>query len=625
MDATPYPLHQPRVPCVVLSSLCFPLSCTLPCHHTTRHSSSLASPMRPHLLSPFPSHSPLIPGTQGLALAGAGEWRRAAEVFERGAALFPSAVQLWLEGGRAFKELGAVHPALHALERAVALEESTVAYHRLASLHQLTGDHRAAMESAQRGLRGNPGDIELNHVVASALHALGHFPAALRQYDHVLTLSAGDTPGAFHVLQFMAFYQREIAAYTVRSLDAPFTAFRLDHDLDLNFREAWVKKLSPWTLFPAYQPIRLTLPILSAASQASLPSLSKQALVLIGEADRIGQRTQYHVDGFFPNHRQYRMAGLAMLDIMQRVASTWQAMASATSSQNSSASYDPSIVRWRQIAEPTDTVAWIDALKNEFEGAFGSITAMAVGPSRNLKYHPLAPRALALLRSCLLATRLAANAAGLPLPLPTSRLPEIERAESVGEVHAVVGENFFVTTECHSLAFPGKVLNGTQLTVVHSGAGFDFAIRTPVTPPRWKQFDAELTAAWRDLCAAVLDRAPETADATRYHQRIQENILRIGYYWYQLMPLTRGSAMVGLIALLGLSMAAGMLPTAPIPRAMQVDWEAILEPHFAAFNASVAPWLYAPATVLAAPSHLPLVAHVLPTTRHVIAALNHQG
>ncbi|CAI7833257.1 unnamed protein product, partial [Closterium sp. NIES-54] len=240
----------------------------------------------------------------GLALAGAGEWRRAAEVFERGAVLFPQAVQLWLEGGRAFKELGAVQPALHALERAVAMEESTVAYHRLASLHQLTGNHRAAMESAQKGLRGNPGDIELNHAVASALHAIGDFPSALRQYDHVLSLSAGDTPGAFHVLQFMAFYQREIAAYTVLRLDAPFTTFHLDHHLDVNFREAWVKKLSPWTLFPAYQPIRLTQPILSAASQALLPSLSKQALVLIGQADSMGQRTQYHVDGFFPNQRQ---------------------------------------------------------------------------------------------------------------------------------------------------------------------------------------------------------------------------------------------------------------------------------------------------------------------------------
>ncbi|CAI5488588.1 unnamed protein product, partial [Closterium sp. Naga37s-1] len=132
---------------------------------------------------------PLLFNALGLALAGAGEWRRASEVFERGAALFPRAVQLWLEGGHAFKELGAVQPALHALERAVALEESTVAYHRLASLHQLTGDHRAAMESAQRGLRGNPGDIELNHAVASALHAIGDFPSAVSR--HMPTSTCG--------------------------------------------------------------------------------------------------------------------------------------------------------------------------------------------------------------------------------------------------------------------------------------------------------------------------------------------------------------------------------------------------------------------------------------------------
>ncbi|CAI5985195.1 unnamed protein product [Closterium sp. NIES-64] len=38
--------------------------------------------------------------------------------------------------------------------------------------------------------------------------------------------------------------------------------------------------------------------------------------------------------------------------------------------------------------------------------------------------------------------------------LPAVGCAQIERAEGVGEVHAVVGENFFVTTECHSLASP---------------------------------------------------------------------------------------------------------------------------------------------------------------------------
>ncbi|CAI5980203.1 unnamed protein product [Closterium sp. NIES-64] len=165
-----------------------------------------------------------------------------------------------------------------------------------------------------------------------------------------------------------------------------------------------------------------------------------------------------------------------------------------------------------------------------------------------------------------------------------------------------------------------------------SGAGFDFAIRTPVTPPRWKQFDAELTAAWRVSDWGWVRGVGEGGGGRGCVRGVGEGggcgewVRGVGAgRWYQLMPLTRGSAMVGLIAVLGLSMAAGMLTTAPIPHAMQVDWEAILVPHFAAFNASVAPWLYAPATVLAAPSHLPLVAHVLPSTRHVIAALNHQG
>ena len=33
---------------------------------------------------------------------------------------------------------------------------------------------------------------------------------------------------------------------------------------------------------------------------------------------------------------------------------------------------------------------------------------------------------------------------------------------------------------------------------------FEFSIRTPVTPPRWAEFDAELEAAWEAVVASML-------------------------------------------------------------------------------------------------------------------------
>ena len=138
------------------------------------------------------------------------------------------------------------------------------------------------------------------------------------------------------------------------------------------------------------------------------------------------------------------------------------------------------------------------------------------------------------------------------------------------------------------------------------------------------------------------------------------------------MPLTRGSAMVGFVSLLGLSLAAGMETMSMIPQGMQVrsggragrwllgrcedctvltcvdqlvfmacsllptafclmvvdlsvqvDWESILSPHFHLFNASVAPWFYNASALQPAPFHLPIVQEVFPTTFHVYAALSH--
>jgi hypothetical protein len=48
------------------------------------------------------------------------------------------------------------------------------------------------------------------------------------------------------------------------------------------------------------------------------------------------------------------------------------------------------------------------------------------------------------------------------------------------------------------------------------------------------------------------------------------------YYWYNFMPLARGSAAVGYTTILSLFWALGMPITVPIPKDYQTDWEAIL-------------------------------------------------
>ncbi|CAI7772499.1 unnamed protein product [Closterium sp. NIES-53] len=109
------------------------------------------------------------------------------------------------------------------------------------------------------------------------------------------------------------------------------------------------------------------------------------------------------------------------------------------------------------------------------------------------------------------------------------------------------------------------------------------------TPPRKSHYPLSYplpfpnSSLTQSLSAAVLDLPTRATDSSLYQQRIRENILRISYYWFQLMPLSRGSAMVGLVSILGLSMAADMETTARIPRDVLVDWEGLFATRFQDF------------------------------------------
>lgn len=67
----------------------------------------------------------------------------------------------------------------------------------------------------------------------------------------------------------------------------------------------------------------------------------------------------------------------------------------------------------------------------------------------------------------------------------------------------------------------------------------------------------ELSALWEQLLGALESgNKPRTAVA----------VLTFVYYWYNFMPLARGTAVSGYITLLSLFMAAGMPVTEPIPK-----------------------------------------------------------
>ncbi|CAN0917968.1 Suppressor of RPS4-RLD 1 [Linum grandiflorum] len=182
-------------------------------------------------------------------------------------------------------------------------------------------------------------------------------------------------------------------------------------------------------------------------------------------------------------------------------------------------------------------------------------------------------------------------------------------AETCSDLYRAVGEDFWLATWCNSTSFEG------------GERGFDFAIRTPCTPSRWEDFDAEMAMAWDAVCNTYCGENYGSTDFDVL-ENLRGAILRMTYYWYNFMPLSRGSAAVGFVVLQGLLLAANMEFTGQIPKDLQVDWEAILNSDPNSFVESVKSWLYPSLKVMTSWKDYPEIAATFETTGSIVAALS---
>lgn len=517
-------------------------------------------------------------------------------------------------------------------------------------------------------------NIECLYLRASCYHAIGEYGLAVKDYDATLDLDL-DSMEKF-VLQCLAFYQKEIALYTASKSNSDFCWFDIDGDIDPLFKEYWCKRLHPKDVCEKVfrqPPIRESLKKGRLRKQEH--GMTKQKISLLLAADTIGRKIQYDCPGFLSNRRQHRMAGLAVIDIAQKVSRTWRSLQAEWKCSNKSNSKHgkrarrrerPSIssqnrggagcstsgfsetsssshledrlsghnfiswqdhfslaVKWRQISEPCDPVVWINKLSEEFNSGFGSHTPMILGQAKVVRYFPNFERTLEVAKTVIKHKSFVYNKSDMMVDLSEDeKLQNIMQAKSCSDLYKVVGEDFWLATWCNSTAFEGKQLEGTRITLVKMGErGFDFAIRTPCTPSRWEEFDAEMTMAWERICNAYCGENYGSMDFSAL-ETVRDAILRMIYYWYNFMPLSRGSAAVGCVVLLGLLLAANMEFCGNIPRGLQVDWEAMLNFDPNSFVDSVKSWLYPSLKMTTSWKEYPDVASTLKTTGSVVAALS---
>ena len=97
-------------------------------------------------------------------------------------------------------------------------------------------------------------------------------------------------------------------------------------------------------------------------------------------------------------------------------------------------------------------------------------------------------------------------------------------------------KDFYVVTPCHSTARPGSIMEGTRLTIqvsllpslssfalppllamflmflflkLANPEGYEYSIRTPGTPPRWVEYNEEMTHVWEGLTEEATAANPD--------------------------------------------------------------------------------------------------------------------
>ncbi|KAL7141472.1 hypothetical protein ABFS83_08G055300 [Erythranthe nasuta] len=611
----------------------------------------------------------------GLALSSLGEYRKAEEAHMKAIQIDKSFLEAWTHLTQFYQDVANGERALQCIREILKIDgRFAKAYHLHGLLLHGTGEHRNAIKELSIGLSIDSSSIESLYLRASCYHAIGEFKEAVKDYDAALDLEL-DSMEKF-ALQCLAFYQKEIALYTASKFNTEFSWFDLDGDIDPLFKEYWCKRLHPKNVC---EKVYRQPPLRDSLRKGKLKkqefSLTKQKAALLQAADSIGKKIQYHCPGFLPNRRQYRMAGLAAIEIAQKVVKVWRSLqtewkistkgaskhgkkvrrkeklnppsfnrggagcstSSFLESSTSSSAEDkpygrPSLpwhaiyslaVKWRQISEPCDPIVWVNKLSEEFNSGFGSHTPLILGQAKVVRYFPNFPRTFNVTKAVIKENKYVHNKKDHLINLyENGKLQEVMNAESCSDLHRVVGEDFWLATRCNSMTVEGKRLEGTRISLEKTDQmGYDFAIKTPCTPSRWDDFELEMTSAWEALCDAYCGENYGTTDFDLL-ENAREAILRMTYYWYNFMPLSRGTAVIGFVVLLGLFLAANMEFTGKIPEGVQVDWEAILEPDPHSFISSVKSWLYPSLKTNTSWKGYPDVASTLETTGLVVAALS---
>uniref|UniRef100_A0A8D2BD86 Tetratricopeptide repeat domain 13 n=1 Tax=Sciurus vulgaris TaxID=55149 RepID=A0A8D2BD86_SCIVU len=524
--------------------------------------------------------------------------------------------------GQAYRELGNFEAATESFQKALLLNQNHVQTLQLRGMmlyHH--GSLQEALKNFKRCLQLEPYNEVCQYMKGLSHVAMGQFYEGIKAQTKVMLNDP--LPGQKASPEFLKVkYLREYSRYLHAHLDTPLTEYSVDVDLPGSFKDHWAKSL-PF-LIEDYEEQPGLQPHIKDVLHQSFESYRPEVQELICVADRLGSLMQYETPGFLPNKRIHRAMGLAALEVMQAVQRTWTnskvRMNGKTRLMQWRDMFDIA-VKWRRVADPDQPVLWLDQMPARSLGrGFNSHINLIRGQVINMRYLEYFEKILHFIKDRILVYHGANNPKGL-----------LEVREALEKVHKVedllpimkqfntkTKDGFTVNTKVPSLRDQGKEHEGFTITVTGDKVGnILFSVETQTTEERTQLYHAEIDALYKDLTARgkVLILSSEFGEA----DAVCNLILSLVYYFYNLVPLSRGSSVIAYSVIVGALMASGKEVAGKIPKGKLVDFEAMTAPGSEAFSRIAKSWMNLKSCTLPCRStHFP----VFPTLRSMIEVLN---
>ncbi|XP_045293339.1 tetratricopeptide repeat protein 13 isoform X2 [Leopardus geoffroyi] len=560
---------------------------------------------------------------KGLTFFHRGLLKEAIESFKEALKQKVDFIDAYKSLGQAYRELGNFEAATESFQKALLLNQNHVQTLQLRGMmlyHH--GSLQEALKNFKRCLQLEPYNEVCQYMKGLSHVAMGQFYEGIKAQTKVMLNDP--LPGQKASPEYLKVkYLREYSRYLHAHLDTPLTEYNIDVDLPGSFKDHWAKNL-PF-LIEDYEEQPGLQPHIKDVLHQNFEGYKPEVQELICVADRLGSLMQYETPGFLPNKRIHRAMGLAALEVMQGVQRTWTnskvRMNGKTRLMQWRDMFDIA-VKWRRIADPDQPVLWLDQMPaRSLSRGFNNHINLIRGQVINMRYLEYFEKILHFIKDRILVYHGANNPKGLlEVREALEKVHKVEDLLPIMKFNTKTKDGFTVNTKVPSLKDQGKEYDGFTITITGDKVGnILFSVETQTTEERTQLYHAEIDALYKDLTAKgkVLILSSEFGEA----DAVCNLILSLVYYFYNLMPLSRGSSVIAYSVIVGALMASGKEVTGKIPKGKLVDFEAMTAPGSEAFSKIAKSWMNLKSI---SPSYksLPSVSEAFPTLRSMIEVLN---